>query len=43
MERFNLIKINKVDGRGVQHQVKSPNWFATLDNLDDDMDINMAQ
>jgi hypothetical protein len=38
MERFNLTKINKMEGRD-QHQVKISNLSATLDNLDDDMDI----
>jgi hypothetical protein len=42
MERFNLTKINKVESRGVQNQVKTPNWFATLDSLDDNLDNNMA-
>jgi hypothetical protein len=37
MERFNLKKLNDVEVIG-QHQVKISNWFAALENLDDDDD-----
>jgi hypothetical protein len=41
MERFNLKKLNKAEGKE-QYQVKISNRFIALENLDDDMDINRA-
>jgi hypothetical protein len=39
MERFNLKKLNAVDCKEL-YQVKISNWFATWENLDDDLHIN---
>jgi hypothetical protein len=39
MERFNLKKLNAVDGKEL-YQVKNSNRFATLENLYDDLDNN---
>jgi hypothetical protein len=39
MERFNLNKLDKVDGKE-QYQCEISNRFAAFENLDDDVDIN---
>jgi hypothetical protein len=39
MGRFNLKKLNKVEGKG-QYCVEILNIFAALENLDDEVDIN---
>jgi hypothetical protein len=39
MERFNLKKLNEVEGKE-QYRVEISNRFAALENLDDDMVIN---
>jgi hypothetical protein len=41
MERFNLKKLNEVEGKE-QYWVEISNGFAALENLDDDVDINKA-
>jgi hypothetical protein len=41
MERFNLKKPNKVEGKE-QYRIKILNRFTALENLDDDVDINRA-
>jgi hypothetical protein len=41
MERFNLNKLNKVEGRE-KYQVEVSNWFSDLEDLDADVDINSA-
>jgi hypothetical protein len=41
MERFNLKKINKVEGKE-QYHVEEPNRFTALEDLDNEMDINSA-
>jgi hypothetical protein len=41
MERFNLKKLDKVEGRE-QYRVEISNRFAALENLDDDVDINRS-
>ncbi|PNF34910.1 hypothetical protein B7P43_G01414 [Cryptotermes secundus] len=41
MERFNLKKLNKVEGKE-QYRVEISNWFTTLENSDTDVDINKA-
>jgi hypothetical protein len=41
MERFNLKKLSEVEGKE-QYRVGISNWFAALENLDDDVDINRA-
>ena len=39
MERFNLKKLNEVDGKE-QYPVEISNRFAALENLDTEVDIN---
>jgi hypothetical protein len=39
MERFNLKKLNKVEGKE-EYWVALPNRFTALENSDDDVDIN---
>jgi hypothetical protein len=39
MERFNLKKLNEVEGKA-QYRVEISNRFAALDNLDTEVDIN---
>jgi hypothetical protein len=41
MERFNLKKLNEVEGKG-QYCVEVSNRFAALEHLDAEMDINSA-
>jgi hypothetical protein len=41
-ERFNLKKQNKVEDNE-QYQVKISNMFATVENLNNDVDINRAR
>jgi hypothetical protein len=41
MERFNLKKLNKVEGKE-QYHVKISNTFAALENLGAKVDINRA-
>jgi hypothetical protein len=41
MERFNLKKLNNVEGKE-QYRVEISNRFAVLENLDNDVDINRA-
>jgi hypothetical protein len=41
MERFNLKKLNDVEVKE-QSQVKMSNILASLENLDDDVDISRA-
>jgi hypothetical protein len=41
MERFNLKKLNEVEGKEL-YRVKNSNRFAALENLDRDVDINRA-
>jgi hypothetical protein len=41
MQRFNLKKLNEVEGKEEYH-IKISNRFAALENLDDNVDINMA-
>jgi hypothetical protein len=41
MERFNLKKVNKVEGKE-QYHVEISNRFTALENLDNDVDINTA-
>jgi hypothetical protein len=41
MERFNLKKLGKVEGKE-QYRVEISNRFAALENLNDDVDINRA-
>jgi hypothetical protein len=41
MERFNLKKLNEVEGKK-QYRVKSSNRFSALENLDNYVDINRA-
>jgi hypothetical protein len=41
MERFNLKKLNKVEGKE-QYWVETANRFAALENLDTEVDINRA-
>jgi hypothetical protein len=41
MERFNLKKLNQVEGKEL-YQVEISNRFATLENLDNDVEINRA-
>jgi hypothetical protein len=40
MERFNLKKLDEVEGK--EYQIEISNRFAALANLDDDVDINRA-
>jgi hypothetical protein len=39
MERFNLKKLNEVEGKE-QYRVEISNRFAALENLDAEVDIN---
>jgi hypothetical protein len=39
MERFSLKKLNKVEGKE-KYRVEVSNRFATLDNLDTEVEIN---
>jgi hypothetical protein len=39
MERFNLKKLNEVDGTG-QYRVEVSNRFAALEHLDAEVNIN---
>jgi hypothetical protein len=39
MERFNLKKLNKVEGKE-QYRVEISNRFAALENLDTEVDVN---
>jgi ABC-type hemin transport system ATPase subunit len=41
IKRFDLKKLNKVDGKE-QHRVEISTRLATLENLDDEVDINAA-
>jgi hypothetical protein len=41
MERFNLKKSNKVEGKE-QYHVEISNRFAALENFDTEVDINRA-
>jgi hypothetical protein len=41
MERFNLKKLNKVEGKE-RYCVEISNRFAALENLDTEMDVNEA-
>jgi hypothetical protein len=41
MERFNLKKLNEVEGKE-QYRVEISDRFAALENLDTDVDINRA-
>jgi hypothetical protein len=41
MERFNLKKLNEVEGKE-QYRVEISNRFATLENLDTEVDIKRA-
>jgi hypothetical protein len=41
MERFNLKKLNEVEGKE-QYRVEVSNRFAALDDLDAEMEINSA-
>jgi hypothetical protein len=41
MERFNLKKLNELEGNE-QYRVEISDRFATLENLDTEMDINRA-
>jgi hypothetical protein len=41
MEEINLMKLNEIQGKE-QHQVKTANWSAALENLDDNVDNNRA-
>jgi hypothetical protein len=41
VERFSLKKLNEVEGRG-QYRFEISNRFASLENLDVDVDINRA-
>jgi hypothetical protein len=41
MERFNLKKLNEVEGK-VQFHVEVPNMFAALEDLDAEVEINSA-
>jgi hypothetical protein len=39
MERFNLKKLNEVEGKE-QYRVEISNRFASLENLDTEVDVN---
>jgi hypothetical protein len=39
MERFNLKKLNEVEGKEKYH-VEVSNWFAALEDLDAEVEIN---
>jgi hypothetical protein len=39
MERFNLKKLNEVEGKEKYH-IEVSNWFAALDDLDAEVEIN---
>jgi hypothetical protein len=41
MERFNLNKLNKVEGKE-QYRVEISNRLSALENLDTEVDINRA-
>jgi hypothetical protein len=41
VERFNLKKLNEVEGKEL-YRVEISNRFATLENLDTEVDINRA-
>jgi hypothetical protein len=41
MERFNLKKLNEVEGKE-QYLVEISNMFAALENLDTEVDVNKA-
>jgi hypothetical protein len=41
MERFNLEKLNEVEGK-VQYRAEISNRFAVLENLDAEVDVNKA-
>jgi hypothetical protein len=41
MERFNLKKLNKIEGKG-QFRVEDSNRFAVLEDLDAEVEINSA-
>jgi hypothetical protein len=41
MERFNLKKLNEVEGKE-QYRVEISNRFAALENIDTEVDINRA-
>jgi hypothetical protein len=41
MERFNLKKLNEIEGKE-QYHVEISNRFAVLENLDNEVDINRA-
>jgi hypothetical protein len=42
MERFNLKKLNEVEGKE-QYRVKVSNRFAALEDLDTEVEINSAR
>jgi hypothetical protein len=41
MERFNFNKLKEIEGKE-QYRVEISNRFASLENLNDEMDINRA-
>jgi hypothetical protein len=41
VERFNFKNLNELEV-GKQYQIKVSNRFSTMENLNDDKDINMA-
>jgi hypothetical protein len=41
MERFNLKKLNEVEGKE-QYCIEISNWFSALENLNTEVDINSA-
>jgi hypothetical protein len=41
MEKLNLMKLKEVEDKE-QHHVEISNWFAALENLDAEVDINTA-
>jgi hypothetical protein len=41
MERFNLMKLNEVEGKE-QNCVEISNGFAALENIDTEVDVNKA-
>jgi hypothetical protein len=41
MERFNLMKLNEVEGKE-QYRIEVSNRFAALEDLDAEMEINSA-
>jgi hypothetical protein len=41
MERFNLKKLNEIEGKE-RYRVEISNGFAALENLDTEVDVNKA-